>query len=72
MSPSFGERLRARVPSPESKLWGKDASVIALAIQTELGDVKAIAVGKRLAKLSMPQGKPGKSNKSKLNANRPG
>ena len=66
MSPSFGERLRARVPSPLSKLWGKDASVIALAIQAELGAVKAVAVGKRLAKLSVPEGKPGKSNKSKL------
>jgi hypothetical protein len=29
MSPRFGELLRARVPSPESNLWGKDASVIA-------------------------------------------
>jgi hypothetical protein len=70
MSPSFGERLRARVPSPESKLWGRDASLIALAIHAELGAVKAIAVGKRLAKLSVLEGKPGKSNKSKLNANR--
>ena len=65
MSPSFGERLRARVPSPESKLWGKDASVIALAIEAELGAVKAAAIGKKLSKLATPNAKtPGPPSNS--------
>ena len=58
MSSEFGEGLRARVPSPEFKLWNKDASAVALAIEAELGAVKAAAIGKKLSKLATPNAKP--------------